>query len=401
MKKRWILFFMVGLLLVTMLAGPAMAEDGDEPSSTPSETTKPPEETTKPPDETTKPPEETTKPPEETTKPAGECTHNWVEVTLPSTCVEYGGKCLVCSVCEEVVVKEVFPLAAHTYDSACDTTCNVCGATRDAEHKFSAAWDYNSTKHWHPCVLCGAKGSEGDHFPGPAATEDKDQICLTCGKVMMTKRSHSHKASDKWESDETGHWHPCKDCDEKLDFQAHRFDGTCGSPCLDCGYIPEGGHTFGDRWCCNEEEHWKVCSVCGTESEREPHVFDSDSEDQVCSVCTDSFFMAQEDHVHEFSDKWAHDKESHWHECLCGEIADLTSHNWDEGTDNDDGTVIYRCLDCEMARIEESGAKDTAGFPVGIIFAILGVIIVGLTTALVVVLVNSNNSKKKGHFSDY
>lgn len=396
MKKRWFLFLMAGVLLVTMLAVPVMAEEGDDPST--EATTKPPEETTKPPEETTKPPDETTKPPEETTKPA--CNHNWVDVTLPSTCVEYGGKCQVCSICEEVVVKEVFPLAAHTYDSPCDTDCNVCGAVRDAQHKFSSAWDYNSTKHWHPCSLCGAKKDEGSHYPGPAATEDKDQICLTCGKVMMTKRSHTHEASAKWESDETGHWHACKSCDEKLDFQAHRFGDTCGSPCPDCGFVPEGGHTFSDMWCCNEEEHWRVCTVCGAESEREPHVFDPDAAEQVCSVCADAFFM-EPDHVHEFSETWEQDAENHWHTCDCGETADLAPHVWDEGTPGEDGTVTYVCQGCRFEKTGEAETEETpaAAFPAGIIFTVLGVVIVGLAAALATVLVVSKKPRKKGHFS--
>ena len=30
---------------------------------------------------------------------------------------------------------------------------------------------------------------------------------------------HTHHASDKWESDETGHWHSCSCCDVKADFR--------------------------------------------------------------------------------------------------------------------------------------------------------------------------------------
>lgn len=404
MKKRWILFLMVGLLLVTTLATPAFAEDntGNTESKPPETTESEPTEATesKPPETTeSKPTEPVESKPSEPTESKPACKHAWVDVTVPSTCAEVGGICQVCTLCEEVVVKELLPLAAHTYDSPCDTDCNVCGATREAAHKFSAGWDYNSTKHWHPCTLCGAKSDEGSHYPGPAATEDKDQICLTCGKVMTKKRSHTHEASTQWESDETGHWHACKDCDEKLDFAAHKFDEACGSPCSDCGYVPADGHVFSDMWCFNAEEHWKVCTLCGAETPREPHVFDPDAAEQVCNVCADAPDAETTAHVHEYAEDWMQDDDSHWHACDCGEVTDKVSHSWDAGTPNEDGTVTYICDICQLEKAEAGEAEAKASFPAGVIFTLLGIAIVGLSAALVIVLVLSKKAKKKGHFS--
>ena len=53
----------------------------------------------------------------------------------------------VCTICT--------PACSHAYDNACDTACNLCGATRTTSHT-----------------------------PGPAATATKDQTCTVCGKVL-------------------------------------------------------------------------------------------------------------------------------------------------------------------------------------------------------------------------
>ncbi len=61
--------------------------------------------------------------------------------TLSPTC----SQAVVCTRCN-AVVKNVAP---HSYDDACDTACNVCGATRTPEHSYDNACDKT-------CNLCGA-----------------------------------------------------------------------------------------------------------------------------------------------------------------------------------------------------------------------------------------------------
>lgn len=41
---------------------------------------------------------------------------------------------------------------------------------------------------------------------------------------IQTSSVHTHKASAKWEYDETNHWHKCEGCEEKLNVAAHTFD---------------------------------------------------------------------------------------------------------------------------------------------------------------------------------
>ena len=57
-----------------------------------------------------------------------------------------------CSVCHAKKDEE-----PHTYDNACDTTCNDCGKTRETSHSFGSEWYRNAEKHWHECTVCGFK----------------------------------------------------------------------------------------------------------------------------------------------------------------------------------------------------------------------------------------------------
>ena len=59
------------------------------------------------------------------------------------------------------------------------------------------------------------------------------------------KGEKNHKPSDIWESDDSGHWHECKDCKEKLDFAVHIPDHEGHATedyaitCKVCGWVME------------------------------------------------------------------------------------------------------------------------------------------------------------------
>lgn len=78
---------------------------------------------------------------------------------------------------------------AHTYDNACDPSCNACKATRTAPHAFSDTWKSNDRVHWHACT-CGAKSGESTHTwdigtvtQKPTETENGTLLftCTICG----------------------------------------------------------------------------------------------------------------------------------------------------------------------------------------------------------------------------
>ena len=78
---------------------------------------------------------------------------------------------------------------------------------------------------------------------------DSQGNITTSSIYTQTSSVHSHKASAKWEHDETNHWHKCEGCEEKLNVAAHTFDegsittiatkdkdGVKTYTCTVCGY---------------------------------------------------------------------------------------------------------------------------------------------------------------------
>ena len=324
------------------------------------------------------------------------CNHVWVYVEIEPTCTEYGAKGYGCGLCGAVKDVVAVDKASHSFDNACDTSCNVCKATREIEHKFSTQWSKNSTKHWHACTVCGAKDGEGNHYPGPAATEEKAQYCLTCGLMMMPQKSHTHTYSKDFTSDETGHWYTCSGCDEKKDFQMHSYDNLCDPDCNDCGYTTQTAHSYAENWNSDEAGHWQVCVLCQEAKPAEAHIPGPEATDltaQVCTVCGFELAPALQ-HTHTPADAWESDELSHWKTCACGEVMDKAIHNWDAGTE-EDHVVSFVCMDCGAEKTEEI-IEEESGFPWWILVIGMVAVMIGAVIALVVVLLGS---KKKGKFN--
>lgn len=324
--------------------------------------------------------------------------HSWSSenVTVPATCKEEGVSAILCTVCGGALYEVLPKLTTHTYDDVCDADCNVCGAKRDTAHKFSAVWTKNYKEHWHACTRCGEKSDIGDHYPGPAATEEKDQICLTCGYVMTPKKGHVHKYSEDWSSDETGHWYPCEGCEDQKDFAYHEYDDLCDPDCNICGFESPTAHSYDETWSSDEAGHWTACVLCNEEVEKEAHTPDpnaAETDALLCTVCGFEIAPAQK-HVHEAGEDWLTDEESHWKTCECGEKLDEAAHAWNEGTENEDTTVTYVCTECGAEKTEGE-PKEPGSFPFGIVLAVLGVIAVGLVVALVILLRSGKKSSGK------
>jgi len=263
-------------------------------------------------------------------------THVWdVSATVPATCTEEGATAYGCSACGAITY-EILPAAGH---------------------KFSTQWTRNASGHWHACSVCGEQGDFGNHYPGPAATEEKAQICLTCGYTLTAKLGHTHKYAATYTSDETGHWYACSGCDEQKDFEKHNFDEGCDSDCNVCGYLSATAHTYSGTWLSDETGHWDVCTICQETSPVEPHIPGSDATEtgaQTCIACSFELAPALEptEHTHEGEGAWLTDEETHWKACTCGEEMEKQPHTWDAGEEQEDTTILYTCEDCGTTRTE-------------------------------------------------
>ena len=317
------------------------------------------------------------------------------EVVKKATCKEDGSKkkyCTVCGYSETIVLTK---LTTHTYDSACDPECNVCGRKRDIEHTFTTVWSKGYEGHWHECTKCGEKKDFAKHTAGPAATEEKDQVCTVCSYVITAKKEHKHSYESEWTSDKTGHWHACtgRTCDVEKDFAAHNYDDECDSDCNTCGYERENSHQYDtEGWMTSNFEHWNVCSVCGEESVREKHIPGSEAtekEAQLCTVC--SYELAPRlEHTHDFGTNYIGTQLEHWQECECGELSVPEPHVWDEGRKSGKDIITFRCTACGEEKTE---AVPSSFSWLTLILVILALICIGGIAVLVFIL-------KRGGFDE-
>ena len=135
----------------------------------------------------------------------------------------------------------------HTYDNACDATCNVCGATRvPASHVYGSKVTTAAT--------CGAAGV-------------KTYTCSVCGD------SYTEAIPATGE---------------------HTYDNVCDAACNGCGYVREITHAYGSEvtvapTCGEDGVRTYTCDLCGDSyTEAIPatgeHTYDNAC-DADCNVC--------------------------------------------------------------------------------------------------------------------
>jgi len=442
---RKILSLMLCIVLVMTLALTAFAEEADatvpQPASETDNTTSnsapttpatvTPEPTAPATTPTTAPAEPTvpattpsTPEPDPTSPEPTQCTHTWDTGTgTDATCTKSGSKTFKCTLCGNTKTENT-PAAGHKFGdwtsdagkhshtctvcsvtesynhvfAGCDPKCHVCGATREVTHYNNGVWVKDASGHWHACTNCNEKFDIGKHYPGPAATEEEAQLCLTCGYTLTPRLNHEHEYAEEWSSDEMGHWYACSGCEDQKSFQSHDYDDPCDSDCNICGYKNENAHSFDGSWHSDEDGHWFVCITCGGVVEAKDHIAPENvasGEAQFCTACGYMMAVAQ-DHTHAFGEIWMKDDASHWQECECGEKTEVTVHSWDEGTEAENGDIIYHCMACDAEYTEESSEGEKDEFPWGIVLAVLLIALVGAVIALIFVL----KPKKKGKFSN-
>ena len=69
----------------------------------------------------------------------------------------------------------------HTYDNACDVTCNVCGEEREVSGHGYTELVKDETRHWYKCPICGEEDGENKQkHAGGEATCISKASCSTC-----------------------------------------------------------------------------------------------------------------------------------------------------------------------------------------------------------------------------
>ena len=156
--------------------------------------------------------------------------------------------------------------------------------------------------------------------------------------AVTVETLHVHDFGSEWKSDATNHWHECA-CGEKTDVAAHSGGtATCmeKAKCGVCGteYGNLADHSYGTEWKSDAANHWHECA-CGAKADTAAHVY-TDDQDTTCNVCG---YERELSHTHNFGTEWKSDATNHWHECACGDKADVVAHVYD----NDQDTTCNIC----------------------------------------------------------
>ncbi len=204
-----------------------------------------------------------------------------------------------------------------------------------AHHTYGTDWESdNDDDHYHVCSVCSGKADVTPHsydsgmitIPATETTEGvKTYTCSVCHHTKtetVPKLSHTHSLSVDYSKDETGHWHACSGCTEKVDFEAHTEDS--GTVTVQPTETTEGIRVYS-------------CTVCGY------------------VIRTETVPALASEHTHSYGTAWKYDSTNHWHECSCGEKTDNSQHISNGGvitvppTATTAGVRVYSCYICGYA----------------------------------------------------
>ena len=152
-------------------------------------------------------------------------------VTKPADCGNAGVKTYTCSECGDSYTEAIPATGNHTYDNACDASCNVCGGNREV-----AAHPYTSTVT--KPADCGNDGV-------------KTYTCPECGdsytEVIPATGNHTYdNACDA----------SCNVCGGTREVADHVYTDACDADCNECGATRTAPHSY--TYACD-----KLCALCG------------------------------------------------------------------------------------------------------------------------------------------
>ncbi len=207
--------------------------------------------------------------------------------------------------------------------------------------------------------------------------------------------------------DPGNHYQECK-AGDGYNIQPHAFtpwtdngNGTHSRHCTVCKmtdgstYTETAEHTYGTDWKYDDTNHWHECE-CGDKADIAAHsasewIIDTAATETAegakhkeCTVCKKVLETAKipatgSSHTHSYGTDWKYDDTNHWHECECGDKADIAAHSASEwiidtaATETAEGTKHKECTVCkkvlETAKIPATGSTHThSGVYVGMTY---------------------------------
>ena len=223
-------------------------------------------------------------------------------------------------------------------------------------HTYGGPWYADAKSHWHQCTDSACPDPSGSTKDlashtfvwkvDKAATETqtglKHEECTVCSykrseNTVIDKlpATHSHSYGTEWKYDDTNHWHECE-CGDKADIAAH------------------------------SASEWIVDTAATETAEGAKH--------KECTVCKKVLGTATipATHTHSYGTDWKYDDTNHWHECECGDKADVAAHSASEwivdtaATETAEGAKHKECTVCkkvlETATIPATGSSHSHSY---------------------------------------
>lgn len=235
---------------------------------------------------------------------------------------------------------------------ATTSTCDTCGAagtkTESGAHKheWTAAWDMNTTHHWHNCTADGCDVTENadKNAYGAHDWSAKDGICVTC--KMYCPNKDNHPTVDNPGTCSTCGFEVAAHTQDSVHAFADFEKNADGKIICKLGCGKE--ITVAEYQALHENHDWTeedgVCVDCGAacpNTDGHANILNTEK----CLTCGAAGTLDPADHTHDnWATEWSHDETSHWHACQeagCEVKSDVAAHDWSDA----DGV----CTVCEMA----------------------------------------------------
>ena len=204
-------------------------------------------------------------------------------------------------------------------------------------HTYGGPWYADAKSHWHQCTDSACPDPSGstkdlashtfvwkvDQAATTTQTGLKHEECTVCSykrseNTVIDKlpATHSHSYGTEWKYDDTNHWHECE-CGDKADIAAH------------------------------SASEWIIDTAATETADGAKH--------KECTVCKKVLETATipATHSHSYGTDWKYDDTNHWHECECGDKADIAAHSASEwiidtaATETADGAKHKECTVCK------------------------------------------------------
>jgi len=194
------------------------------------------------------------------------------------------------------------------------------------DHNYSDWTKVDDNKHQQVCSKCGDIKQDGHDWndgDGQPSCDQVSTVNYTCLICHATKQ-------------------------ETINPIGHKYDNDCDATCNNgCGTTREVSHNY-VLVNTNSDAHWYECSICddvkpGSWEKHTPGAEATTDSPQVCTVC-DYVIKQAVGHQDVWEEDWTTDSEYHWHRCQtkkCYNITAKAKHDYDNDCDVDCNTCGY------------------------------------------------------------